>query len=109
MSAGTRAAGALSLAELTGVSTWVRRSTGQCVGCCVEQHIAARAGASGRWRWSAMSGYVMDLRPVAPPAGRCVRCGGATWQHQVSDICGDCGRMTRHEAPEVRLRAGAAW
>ncbi len=49
----------------------------------------------------------LDLRPVAP-AGRCTRCGGKTWQHQAQDVCGQCGRMTQHEAPEVRLRAGAA-
>ena len=52
-----------------------------------------------------MSAYVMDLRPVAP-AGRCTRGGGKTWQHQVHDVCGQCGRMTQHEAPELRLRMG---
>ena len=49
----------------------------------------------------------LDLRPVAP-AGRCARCGGATWQHQAQDVCGQCGRMTQHEAPELRLRMGVA-
>jgi ribosomal protein S27AE len=35
-------------------------------------------------------------------AGRCARCGGATWQHQARDICGGCGHSTQYEAPEVK-------
>ena len=38
----------------------------------------------------------VDLRPAAA-VGRCTRCGGATWQHQARDICGQCGRITQHQ------------
>ncbi len=44
----------------------------------------------------------VDRWPIAA-AGRCDRCGGATWHHQAHDICGQCGRSTQHQAPEVRL------
>jgi len=44
----------------------------------------------------------VDLRPIAP-VGCCSRCGGATWQHEAHDICGQCGNITHHEVLELRL------
>ena len=72
-------------------------------GCCLtceamrmaelELQYGASPVPTGQWR------APVDLRPAAA-AGRCTRCGGATWQHQARDICGQCGRITAPD-PEV--------
>lgn len=75
-------------------------------GCCLsreamrmaelELQYGASPVATGQWETP------VGLRPAAA-AGRCTRCGGATWQHQARDICGQCGRITQHQTLEVRM------
>ncbi len=82
-----------SLSRHDGYSRRLRETAGTA-----ELNPLLNTETAGTGQWNPLT----DPRPVTP-AGRCARCGGATWHHQAHDICGRCGRSTQHQAPEVRL------
>lgn len=73
-----------------------RRHEGCCLICEAMQMVEIELQYGPSLVASGQLRALVVLRPAAA-AGRCTRCGGANWQHQARDICGQCGRIAQHQ------------